>query len=96
MSEHGNTEAQKYDAVIEAAKQRLADAEQWRADMFRMLRRLWLLAAAAEATIIVILVWHHAWAALPPVVTALLVLSFSRWMLSARGQKVLGLLRERP
>lgn len=85
MSEHGNTETQKCDDVV--------DAEEWRADMVRMLRRLWLLAAAAEVVIIVMLVWQGAWTALPPVVSALLVLCFSRWVLSARGQAVLGLFR---
>lgn len=87
MSEHGNTEAQKCDDVV--------DAEKWRADMVRMLRRLWLLAALAEVAIIVILVSEQAWTALSPVVTTLLVLCLSRWVLSDRGQRVLGLLRER-
>lgn len=71
----------------------LEDHEAWRQSMFRSLRRLWLFAIAAELLVAGTLVWYHSWANLPLVIMSMGMLSWSRWMISDRGQRWIKMLR---
>lgn len=62
--------------------------DQWRVELIRSLRRLWLVGMVLELAVIFVLAREGAWEALPPVVTAALVLGGCRWVLSDRGQVV--------